>query len=159
MLVFDPSEIKMSRNFTKHYEKHGEDDFNIYDGHSDDAEEYTHHEDAYFANGGDGYLDESHVKAVINDAVDYVLRDATQQYKAMQHSNYLDAEMSEEEYQRFLHEQRREYHRSKLFHSVLEEFHHFVPSMLEAKKMFQKDMGIQMSTKLMDLEKKKLFYF
>jgi hypothetical protein len=148
----------MSRNFTKHYEKYGEDDFTIYDGHSDDAEEYTHSEDAHFANGGDGSLDNSHVEAIINDAVDYALRDSQKQIQAIEHSNYLDIQMSEEEYQQFFQKQC-EYHHVWMFHFVLKEFHHYVPPMLEARKMFQKEIGIQMSGKLIELEKKKLFYF
>ena len=153
----------MSRNFTQHYLEHGDDDFNIYEGEPEE-EEVTTHEDAYFANGGEGFYhgtwDNDHINAIVADVVDTFAReDAAMQQRTryMQHSEDLNREMSEEEYQRFMHEQYREKHRYTLFQLVLDEFHHYVPDMLEARKMFQEHVGIPMASKLMELEKKKFF--
>ena len=157
------SNQEMSRNFTQHYLQHGDDDFNIYEGEPEE-DMVTTHEDAYFANGGEGMLfgtiDNEHLEAIIADAVVTVLHEDAaiqQRTRYMQHSEDLNREMSEEEYQRFMHEQYREKHRYTLFQLVLDEFHHYVPDMLEARKLFHEHMGIPMASKLMELEKKKLF--
>ena len=154
----------MSRNYTKHYEKYGDDDFNIYEGEPEE-EIGTMHRDAYFANGGEGFLqgtwDQDHIDAITDDIFDmYDRKDEAEQQKlqALKHSENLDKELSEEEYQHFIHKQYREiiYNR---FCRVIQEFQNYIPDMLDAKKKYFEDLGIPMSSKLMALEQKKLFYF
>jgi len=157
---------KMARNFTKHYLTYGEDDFDIYEGETPE-EEITTHEEAYFAGGGEGPMyggfDEEHIDAIIDDSVamferELVRKEARDQ--ALRHAeDLLNEEMSEEDYLRFLHNQRKEHHRDRGFQLVLDEFHNYVPEMLEARKMFLEHAGLPMLGKLMELEQKKLFYF
>ena len=155
----------MSRNYTKHYLEHGDDDFNIYEGEPEEKE-VTTHQNAHFANGGEGFwgggFDDEYLEAIIEDAVEMHFREIDreeQKKQALKHSEDLDKEMTEEDYQRFIHEQLREQHRYKWFQLVLDEFKHYVPDMLAARMQFQVHQGIPMSGKLMDLEKKQLFYF
>ena len=154
----------MSRNFTKQYEKFGDEDFTIYDGEPDE-DWVTTNEDAYYAKGGDVFLDGfdvNHLNAIVDDAIETFSREDEREKQkaiALQHSKDLDKNMSDEEYQKFLIDQHRERHRYLLFQTVLDEFHNYVPDMIEARTQFYKHIGIPMSKKLIDLDKKPLFYY
>jgi hypothetical protein len=149
----------MARNFTKHYETYGDEDFTIYDGEFE--EEDTRHEDAYYANGGEGCLDEDHNDAITKDAVESIIKENARELKkiqALKHSVDLQKEMTDEEYQHFLWEQKQEQYYTR-FQIFLTEFRMYVPDMLEARNNFHAHQGILMSGNLINLDQQKLFYF
>ena len=154
----------MSRNYTKDYMKYGEEDYNIYEGEPKE-EMLTKHEDAYYANGGEGIyhgtFDNDHIDAIIEDIRDDYRRDWDKHIEKvlyLDHAADLEYDMSEQEYQHFMHEQYRYKHLYK-YQLVLDEIKHYVPDMLYARKMYHEHQEIAMSGNLIQLEKKQLFYF
>jgi len=155
----------MSRNWTQEYERYGDDDFNIYDG-EDEESDITTHQEEYFANGGMGFFhetcDDAHITAIVADAVDTAIRDEATtalRTQALQHSDDLNTEMTEEEYKWFIEKQEQEKHRYILFQPVLDEIMHYVPDMLRSREEYLTNQGIAISHNLMKLDEKKLFYY
>ena len=126
--------------------------FTIYEGHDDlyddhdwsDAEDYDAYEYGHYFN------------ISTSPRLTYAQKQQQLQQErdqALQHAENLNRSISDEEYEQFLISQDRERHRYHLFQSVLDEFSHYVPAMLEARSMFQEHLGISMSGNLQKLEK------
>lgn len=145
--------------------KLGDDDFTIYDGQPSEGW-VTTREDACSASQGGGFFDEggdeNYLSAIINDALETSAREAArrrQMLAAQKHSDDLDCDMSDEEYEEFLNSQAREKYRYMFFQQVLDEILHYVPDMLSARSVYYEHLGIPMSQNLMNLDKKPLFYY
>jgi hypothetical protein len=135
--------------------QYDQEDFSIYDGHSDENNTSVY-EDEYFTNGG-----ENNLNAIIYDSIETCRQNQKseeEKLKALHQANKLDIQMTEEEYIQFIQNQAYFKHKYN-YVNVLEEIHTYVIPMLNAKKSFYAEVNLMTSPNIAKLENKKLFYY
>jgi hypothetical protein len=151
----------MSRNYLNDY-KSGylieEGNFSIYD--DDEEFEYSDkHQTEYEINYNlpIGFIDSGLINAMNKDAQeDYknYIKLGNKKENALKIANDIDKNITDEEYAMFLHNQAK-YKHEYIFSDVLQEYMHYINSMIPARNHFYDLLGLSMNPKLIELDKQK----
>ena len=151
----------MSRNYLHDYQigyLEDEGDFSIYD--DENEFEYSEKHQIDYETNNDlppGFIDNGLINAIIKDAQeDYkkIIKLENKKSNALQIANDIDKNITDEEYAMFLHNQAK-YKHEYIFSDVLQEYMHYINSMIPARNHFYDLLGLSMNPKLIELDKQK----